>query len=279
MSSFFLDAAFAASLVVAYTVVLTMVLISLPRLGGPGSKSLALLCRAPGLDVLVSLLTWVPWVAGAWLAGPAGFVGVLVGQSAGLTAWVMIHELIHRKAVRGPRIVKTLNKIVGRWRNHVALWVSLLAIPLFLMLRFGEIVIYPFFRLLLGFPRIRHAEWITVSRHKFDGLVGHDLIWCLYCDWMTGIYSLGAEMLRVVESFWCPIRFGDHTKCEKCRIDFPDVDLWTPADGSMSDVVTLVEDSYGDGQRHWLGHPVRLSVSARKKDQEGTEHDEKGDAS
>ena len=37
-------------------------------------------------------------------------------------------------------------------------------------------------------------------------VIGHALIWCLYCDWMTGVWSLGTEMLRNVESFWYPIR-------------------------------------------------------------------------
>ena len=39
----------------------------------------------------------------------------------------------------------------------------------------------------------KQAEWVNVSRTKFDGLVGHDLIWCLYCDWRwsDGCYGRG----------------------------------------------------------------------------------------
>lgn len=225
------------------------------------SAGVGVLCRAPGLDIVASSLTWAPWVIGALIAGAPGVAGVIAGQSAGLMVWVVGHERIHREAVNGPRIVKSLNAIVGRWRNHVALWVSLLALPVFWIIRMTEIMLYPLLRWLLGFPRIRHADWITVSRHKFSGLVGHDLIWCLYCDWMTGVYSLGAEMLRTVESFWCPIRFSDATKCAKCRIDFPDIDRWVPADGSMGDVTSLLEASYGGGRREWLGHPARLTIS------------------
>jgi hypothetical protein len=107
-----------------------------------------------------------------------------------------------------------------------------------------------------------------VSRQKFGGLVGHDLIWCLYCDWMTGVYSLGAEMLRNVESFWCPIRFYDGKKCENCKVDFPDLDGgWVRADGSMSEVAGVLEEKYGSGRREWFGHPARttpLTVSAQK---------------
>jgi hypothetical protein len=264
----------AAIISFVYTFVWALVLITLPRLGKLGSGCLDILARVPALDVVVSCITWLPWLAGIWMDGLAGLVGVFIGQAAALTAWVILHEQMHRKAVRGPRIVKSLNKIVGRWRNHAALWVSLLALPLFWILRLGEIVIYPLLRWLLGFPKIRHADWISVSRHKFSDLVGHDLIWCLYCDWMTGIYSLGAEMLRVVESFWCPIRFTDATKCEKCRIDFPDIDQWTPADGSMEDVTTLVENMYSGEQRHWFGHSVRLSISAPAQQAESRDNGE-----
>jgi len=102
-----------------------------------------------------------------------------------------------------------------------------------------------------------------VSRHKFDGLVGHDLIWCLYCDWMTGVWSLGTEMLRNVESFWCPIRFRSDKKCENCTLDFPDLDNgWAPADGTMADAVKVHAEKYPgpDGVNAWFGHPTRLTI-------------------
>jgi hypothetical protein len=111
---------------------------------------------------------------------------------------------------------------------------------------------------MLGFPKYKHSDWVNVSRHKFQGLVGQDLIWCLYCDWMTGVYSLGAEMLRNVESFWCPIRFYDGKKCENCQIDFPDIENgWVSAEGTMDDVVQLLEQKYGDRHTGWFGHPDR----------------------
>lgn len=220
--------------------------------------------RAPLLDIVVSLLTWVPWVAGASVAGWAGLAMAIVGQALVLTVWVLGHEASHPRACRGPRIVKVLNRVVGRAPNHLALWVSLLALPVFWMLRVSQILIYPPLRWLLGFPSYRQGEWVNVSRHKFDGLVGHDLFWCLYCDWMTGIYSLGGEMLRNVESFWCPIRFYDGKKCENCRVDFPDIDDgWVSADGTMAQVESILHDRYGSGRREWYGHPTRLTMSAR----------------
>ena len=220
--------------------------------------------RAPWLDAIASPSTWIPGVVGVWTGGWAG-VGVVLGaQWVALGAWCIGHELAHPAARRGPRIVKVLNRTVGRFRNHVALWVTTVALPVFLLIRVLQVGLYWLLPALLGFPRYRQSEWINCSRQKFEGLVGHDLIWCLYCDWMTGVYSLGAEMLRNVESFWCPIRFYDGKKCENCRIDFPDIDGgWVPPGGTMTDVTRVLEEKYADGRREWFGHPARLTVKGR----------------
>jgi len=147
--------------------------------------------------------------------------------------------------------------------------VTALAVPVFIILRVAELCVYPILTPLVGLPRYRHGDWVNVSRQKFNGLVGHDLIWCLYCDWMTGVYSLGAEMLRNVESFWCPIRFASGKKCDNCKLDFPDIyGGWVPLEGTMGDVVATLEKMYGPqataglprDQRHpWFGHPMRTT--------------------
>lgn len=223
--------------------------------------------KAPILDGIVSIFTWVPWVVGCGMYGWRGFFAAFLGQIITLTLWCFFHELAHREAMKGPRIVRTLNKMTGRWRNHLALWVTLIALPGFLFIRLIELGVYWMLPALLGFPRYNHAEWVNCSRQKFDGLVGHDLIWCLYCDWMTGVYSLGAEMLRNVESFWCPIRFYEGKKCENCRTDFPDLSGgWIRADGTMQEVTELLEDKYGNGERSWFGHPARLTVKGKEID-------------
>jgi hypothetical protein len=81
---------------------------------------------------------------------------------------------------------------------------------------------------------------------------------------MTGVYSLGAEMLRNVESFWCPIRYYDGKKCENCRVDFPDIEHgWVAAEGNMHDVERVMQEKYGDGRREWFGHPARLTVNGK----------------
>lgn len=231
------------------------------------------LTRAPAVDVILSLLTWVPWVAGGMYGGWAMLLGTIAGELAALYLWCFTHELMYRHDPGNRRLVKFINRHVGKWRNHAALWATLLALPVFWMIRFGELTFYWPLVWLLNFPRYKQSEWVNVSRQKFDGLIGHDLVWCLYCDWMTGVYSLGAEMLRNVESFWCPIRYYDGKKCDNCKLDFPDIaNGWVPASGNMNDVERLMEARYANGERAWFGHPVRLTVEGKPR----MEADERG---
>jgi hypothetical protein len=247
----------------------------LPRLGAPGAAASSWFCRAPGLDVLIAYFTVAPMVAGivvgarsadAWWGWLAGLGVGVASQVSMLLIWTPLHELANREHVRGPRIVSHINARVGPVRNHAAVWITALAVPVFALVRFAEYVVYPPLTWLIRLPPYRASEWVNVSRHKFRGLVGHDLIWCLYCDWMTGVWSLGTEMLRNVESFWCPIRFDSAKKCENCRVDFPDVDHgWARADGTMADVVAALDQHYPGpgGDNQWFGHPARLTVEGR----------------
>ena len=237
------------------------------RLGASGARISAWLSRAPGLDLVVSLVTWLPPTVLGILYGWRGVVGSIVGQVLGMLVWMFAHELANRRYVKGPRIVTFLNRTIGRLNNHVALWATAVALPIFIFIRVAELTIYPVLTALAGLPRYRHADWVNVSRQKFHGLVGHDLLWCLYCDWMTGVYALGAEILRNVESFWCPIQFADGKKCDNCKLDFPDIEGgWVAPEGTMRDVAAIMEKMYGarataglpPGQRHpWFGHPAR----------------------
>jgi len=258
MTRFWLDAATSAGAVTLYMTLLAGLL----TVSGRISRRLSdVLTRAPGLDVAVAGLTWVPWVVAGVVRGWAGVLGAVAGQVVAYFLWVIVHEFAHRQAVRGPRIVKVLNHIAGRWRNHAALWATMIGLPAFWHFRFVELFCYPMLVRLLNFPRYHHADWINVSRQKFDGLVGHDLFWCLYCDWMTGVTSLGIEMLRNVESFWCPIRFSSGKKCANCKIDYPDIDGgWVPAHATMTDVTDTLDRMYSDGRRSWFGHPARLTI-------------------
>lgn len=249
--------------VLGYEFLLILILSNLSRLGGGGKSLLDYCTKAPGLDGVLALLIWLPWIVSAATLGWLGLAGVLLAQITAMQIWVVAHESMHRAAVNGPRIVGFINQHYGWWRNNLALWVTSVVLPVFFLIRLAQVFVYPGLEKLLGFRTYDHSEWISVSRQKFSGLVGHDLIWCLYCDWMTGVYSLGAEMLRNVESFWCPIRFYDGKKCENCQIDFPDIAKgWVATDGTMADVVKVLEENT-DSKRSWtwFNHRDRLDNS------------------
>jgi hypothetical protein len=99
---------------------------------------------------------------------------------------------------------------------------------------------------------------VCASVSAMHGLVLFPSYTSWYCDWMTGLWALGSEMLRNIESFWCPIQFRDPVKNRNAATDFPDVAKWAPADGTMEDAVRAFEAQY-DGKRKnsWWGHPDR----------------------
>ena len=223
-----------------------------------GSRKNDSIFRAPMLDVVVGLFTWIPWTITLYFYGSYGLLGCFIGQWAMLSVFCNVHLMVC--GYKEHTLKHTLNQIVGPVRNHLGLLFSLLALPILLVVRFGEIFLYPLLVWTLNFPKYKSGDWINISRQKINGLVGHDLVWCLYCDWMTGVYSFGGEMLRNVESFWCPIRFYDGKKCENCKIDFPDIENWIPANASMADVASLLIEKYPVGSkmpRSWYGHPDR----------------------
>ena len=231
-----------------------------------------LCAKAPMLDVVVFMLTIGPFVSGVvtwWAIGSPtllsalAHIGVsLAAQSLALILWSELHLLAHPKVRKGPRIVKSLNRAVGPLRNNVALWWTATAVPVFTIIRITEYIVYPPLTWIVRLPKYQHADWVNVSRQKFTGLVGYDLIWCLYCDWMTGIWSLGSEMLRNIESFWCPIRYTSPEKCSNCVREFPDIDGgWALESTDIAEAARVVEAQYPGpgGVNSWFGHPVRLT--------------------
>jgi hypothetical protein len=237
-----------------------------PKLGPVGRRISEHFCHAPGLDVVITYFTVLPMIVGPIVAGWTGLLAGIVGQIAGMVIWEAVHEMIHRDATQGPRIVKVINAKVGPLRNSAATWTTAVVTPIFWIIRLAEVFVYPILTLLVRLPAYHQGEWVNVSRQKFAGLVGHDLIWCLYCDWMTGVWSLATEMLRNVESFWCPIRFASGKKCENCAIDFPDINGgWVDASGTMADVTETLDRMYSsEGDHPWFGHRVRITVKGRE---------------
>lgn len=211
---------------------------------------------APWLDIWVSLFTWVPWVAGGIHSGWPGLPAIFVAQLAALHIFCLGDRLLRGR--RGPTIMATLEKVVGVGGNQLGLYCTLPALPLFLQIRLAQCVLYPVLRMAVKFPKYRQQDWISLSRQKFDGLAGYDLVFCLYCEWAAGVYGLGAEMLRNVESFWCPIRFHPEKKCENCQVDFPDLNHWVRPAGDMAEVARELDARYRGRSTHsWWGHPDR----------------------
>ena len=246
------------STVLVLELAIALLLTLMPRFGSVG-KDIAEGCtQVPVLDGVLSVMIWIPWLVCGLVAGWLGVVVTLVAQITAMQMWCLAHELSHRQARHHACIARFHNRRIGWWRNNLALWATTIVLPVFFLIRLAEVFVYPTLIWLLGFPKYEHRDWVNVSRHKFQGLIGSDLIWCLYCDWMTGVYSLGAEMLRNVESFWCPIRFYDDKKCENCKIDFPDLERdWVAANGNMGEVEALLQKMYGDRASSWFGHPER----------------------
>ena len=243
----------------------------LPRFGTVGQKASTWFCYAPGVDLALVYFMLLPVTVGAIAQGWSGVGIALLAELSALWLWIVSHELAHRQ--EQPKIHRQMSNIVGKVQNHLAVWITALAIPIFWGIRFGEVFIYPPLTKLIKLPQYDHKDWVNVSRHKFEGLVGYDLIWCLYCDWMTGVWSLGTEMLRNVESFWCPIRFYDDKKCENCQLDFPDIDNgWVAADGKMEDVTKLLASKYTPTQkeRAWYGHSCRNCQEPSSDEQQKT---------
>lgn len=214
------------------------------------------IARAPWVDLFVSLFTWVPWVAGWWLSGWPGVGAAVLAQVAFLHAFCAVDRALRGRP--GPTLQGAQARVLGPLRNQLCLLVQTPAIPVFWAIRLAEILLYPPIAWLGRLPTYKSSEWVNLSRHKFDGLVGHDLLWCWYCDWMTGLWSLGSDMLRNIESFWCPIRFCDDCKNRNACVDFPDIAKWAPADGRVEDAVRVFDEHY-DGRRRnsWWGHPDR----------------------
>lgn len=118
----------------------------IPRLGRAGRALSGALCRAPLLDVVITYFTAGPMIAGPIagsmlspetpvLGAGLGLLAAVLGQVGAVMVWTVLHELAHPEARRGPRIVHTLNRKVGRVRNHAAVWWTAWAVPVFWVIR------------------------------------------------------------------------------------------------------------------------------------------------
>ena len=113
------------------------------RLGDTGRRWAEACIKAPFIDLALGLFTWIPWFVLGLACGWRGVIGSIIGQVIGLYIWIIGHEYVCREAAAGPRIVKVLNRVVGRWQNHLALWVTAVAFPGFLFIRLMEVALWP----------------------------------------------------------------------------------------------------------------------------------------
>lgn len=214
------------------------------------------IARAPWLDFFISFFTWIPWCVGGYVNGWWGLLAAVIAQVLALHFFCLVHRAIRGK--KGRTLTDAQGKILGPIRNQLCLLVQTPAIFVFVGIRIAEILLYPLIAWLGKLPTYRHGDWVNLSRHKYDGLIGYDLLWCWYCDWMTGLWALGSDMLRNIESFWCPIQFLEEAKNRNAAIDFPDVAAWAPPNGTMEDAVRAFEEHYdGERKNSWWGHPDR----------------------
>lgn len=222
------------------------------------------IAQAPLLDGFVSLFTWIPWLLGFYVSRWSGLGAAVIAQILFLHAFCLVHRKLRGRT--GRTLTDAQGRVLGPIRNQLCLLVQTPAIFVFVAIRMAEIILYPLIAALGRLPTYRQSEWVVLSRHKYDGLIGYDLLWCWYCDWMTGLWCLGSEMLRNIESFWCPIQFESPIKNRNVAIDFPDLKEWAPADGTMEDAVRLIEKHYrSDTPNRWWGHRDR----APEKDSDG----------
>lgn len=221
--------------------------------------------RVPLLDFWIAAFVWGPPIVLLFYGGFVALGVCLAIQFVYLFLYSGLHSLFYRIRFKqsGGKLLSSLGKGQGRGRVLLGFCVTLLAIPVFTVLRVGQLTVYPLLQWSVDFPAYRHGDWVQLSRHKFEGLVGLDLLWCLYCEWAAGVYALGGEMVRNNESFWCPIRFRSDKHCENCQLDFPDLKKWIPADGKIEDVQELLERQYPPRKspRAWYGHLSRRGQS------------------
>ncbi len=79
----------------------------------------------------------------------------VLAQLVTLLTWQTIHEIVHRDATKGPRIIKVLNKKFGPLRNLTAVYITGFAIPIFWFVRMAQLILYPPLVKLVHFPSLQ----------------------------------------------------------------------------------------------------------------------------
>lgn len=218
-----------------------------------------------GVDAVIGLFTLGPFALALALpaARQGGWLAQLIAPAGAMVVFTVLFCIVD-EALRGERGGFRIRAYwTGRdgWARYLTGWLCFAATPVFWLIRAGQILLYPPLRWAWGLPRLRARDYIALSRHKTKGLAGADYLFCVYCEWMTGLWSLGTEMLRHLESMWCPLRFRGEGQCERCAATFADLEHWAdPAEGLAG-----VQRFY---ELHYEGLPLgeRAHLRARSAD-------------
>lgn len=130
--------------------------------------------RAPFLDILISVFTWIPWAVGFWLNGWIGVLSALFAQWLGIYVFCLMDRVIRGKPA--DTLTAAQGRVIGPFRNHLALLATTPATVAFVAVRLTEILVYPVVAWLAKLPTYKSSEWVNLSRHKYAGLIGPDLL-------------------------------------------------------------------------------------------------------
>jgi hypothetical protein len=75
--------------------ILVLMLTLMPKLGGLGKDIIGAFTQTPWLDLLLSIMLWIPWLASVIIAGWSGLFSALLAQFIFMQLWCFIHELAH----------------------------------------------------------------------------------------------------------------------------------------------------------------------------------------
>ena len=81
-----------------------------PTLGGFGRKIVDNCAKTPWIDILITMILWIPWVYGIAAGGFRGLLAALVAQLIALNIFAFVHEMANRDSRNGPGIAHFHNR-------------------------------------------------------------------------------------------------------------------------------------------------------------------------
>lgn len=181
------------------------------------------IAKAPTIDLLMALVTVVPWLLGLVIVGWHGLFAALLAQVVAVEGWAFGEGIALRRAGRRPRPSRFAEARVGRWRSRAGQWlVVLVLMPGLWMIRLGQVLIWPLVQKTLRQQVSVPADrWVRVSRRQTAGVIGRDRLWAWFSEWALGIAATGVDMLGALEALWMPVRFRSAAKNRRLAAALP----------------------------------------------------------